>query len=349
MATPSAISTLSHRERSCSSSVTSRPASSVRAGEPGVLEQHQREQATRLGLGRGEGELAGEPDGVAGQVVAAAVTGVVDERQDAQHDREVAQLAKVAATHGALGAADPLRHGRLRNEERVGDLAGGQPTDGPKGEGDLRRRRELGMTAQEQQQQRVIALLGRPLGLLDRHRLLACPARRLTAPCVDESPHGHGAQPGGRVTRRVLGPDPQRLDDRLLHGILGSRELLPAAQQAGEHVRCERPDELVEPVRSPLGAPSQDITSRTSIHSYSGSPPGPGSDDTNAANSSARSMTLDVDHVPTGDQVARLRVRAVRHDRGGVRARRIAPTCAPASGPGRRRTPRDPGAACSLR
>ena len=66
--------------------------------EPGVLEQHQREQATRLGLGRGEGELAGEPDGLAGQVVAAAVTGVIDERQDAQHDREVTQLAKVAAT-----------------------------------------------------------------------------------------------------------------------------------------------------------------------------------------------------------------------------------------------------------
>ena len=36
--------------------------------EPGVVEEHQREQAARLGLLGGEGELAGQPDRLAGQV-----------------------------------------------------------------------------------------------------------------------------------------------------------------------------------------------------------------------------------------------------------------------------------------
>ena len=108
------------------------------------------------------------------------------------------------------------------------------------------------MAAQKEQQQRVVPVLGRPLGLIEGRRLLSCPARRLAAPCVDESTHGHGAQPGGWVARRVLRPDPQCLDDSLLHSILGSRELLPAAQQAGEHVRRDGPDELVELVWSTL-------------------------------------------------------------------------------------------------
>jgi hypothetical protein len=48
------------------------------------------------------------------------------------------------------------------------------------------------------------------------------------------------------------------------------------------------------------------MTSRTSIHSYSGSPPGPGSEETYAASLERALAGLDVDHVPARDQVAGL-------------------------------------------
>ena len=89
-----------------------------------MVEEHQREQPARLGLLRGEGELAGEPDRLAGQVHPARVAGRVDEVEHAQHDGEVAGLVQAAPAQGALGAADPLRHRRLGDVEGVGDLRG---------------------------------------------------------------------------------------------------------------------------------------------------------------------------------------------------------------------------------
>ena len=61
-----------------------------------MVEQHQREQPARLGFVGGEGELAGEPDRLAGQVHPARVAGRVDELEHAQHDREVAGLVQAA-------------------------------------------------------------------------------------------------------------------------------------------------------------------------------------------------------------------------------------------------------------
>ena len=61
-----------------------------------MVEEHQREQPARLGLLRGEGELAGEPDRLAGQVHPARVPGRVDEVEHAQHDGEVAGLVQAA-------------------------------------------------------------------------------------------------------------------------------------------------------------------------------------------------------------------------------------------------------------
>ena len=55
-----------------------------------MVEEHQREQPARLGLLGGEGELAGEPDRLAGEVDPARVAGRVDQVEDAQHDGEVA-------------------------------------------------------------------------------------------------------------------------------------------------------------------------------------------------------------------------------------------------------------------
>ena len=125
-----------------------------------MVEEHQREQPARLGLLGGEGELAGEPDRLAGQVHPARVPGRVDEVEHAQHDGEVAGLVQAAPVQGALGPADPLRHRRLGDVEGVGDLAGGEAADRPQGQGHLGRGRELGVTAAEEQEEGVVALLG---------------------------------------------------------------------------------------------------------------------------------------------------------------------------------------------
>ena len=65
----------------------------------------------------------------------------------------------------------------------------------------------------------------------------------------------------------MLGPDAKGLDHRVLHGILSRGEILSTPEQSGQHLRYQGPDELVDVVRSPLGAHDQAITSRTSIHS----------------------------------------------------------------------------------
>ena len=52
-----------------------------------------------------------------------------------------------------------------------------------------------------------------------------------------------------RVARWVLGPDAQRLERCLLHGVLGAVEVFAAAHQAGEH----QWDESAELTLVPLG------------------------------------------------------------------------------------------------
>lgn len=123
------------------------------------------------------------------------------------------------------------------------------------------------MAAPEQQHQRVITLLGGSLARHERGGLLAAPPSRLATPDIDQASHGNGGEPRPRVARQMLGPDAECLDHRLLHGILSRDEILSAPNQPGQHLRCQGPGGQVNVVRSPLGAPDQAITSRTSIHS----------------------------------------------------------------------------------
>ena len=145
-----------------------RPSRSSRAGSAGVVEEHQREQPARLRFLGGKGQLAGKPDRLAGQVDPARVPGRVDEVEHAQHDGEVAELVQAAPAQGPLGAADPLRHRRLRDVEGVGDLAGGEAADGAQGQRHLGGGCEVGVAAAEEQEKGVVALLrggGRRLGV----------------------------------------------------------------------------------------------------------------------------------------------------------------------------------------
>ena len=73
-----------------------------------------------------------------------------------------------------------------------------------------------------------------------------------------------------------------RLDQRLLHGVLGRREVVPAPDEDTEHLRREVAQDLPRSLRAP-GTSS--MTGRTSSHSWIGLPPLPGAFDTRAATS----------------------------------------------------------------
>jgi hypothetical protein len=73
---------------------------------------------------------------------------------------------------------------------------------------------------------------------------------------VEEPAPGHGDQPALRIPDgvsparakprawgRVGRPDADRLDERVLHGVLGRREVGPAADEDGEHARREAPEQ----------------------------------------------------------------------------------------------------------
>ncbi len=172
-----------------------------------MVEEHQREQPARLRFLGGEGELAGEPDRLAGQVHPARVAGRVDEVEHAQHDGEVAGLVQAAPPQGALGPADPLRHRRLRHVEGVGDLPGGEAADGAQGQRHLGGGREVGVAAAEEQEEGVVALLGGGGPRLGVRRLLAavdgrprCGGRRRAAGSRPSSATRAGRAAGARAT-----------------------------------------------------------------------------------------------------------------------------------------------------
>jgi hypothetical protein len=135
-----------------------------------VGEQHQGEQAGYLSLVRGQAvQPAGEPDRLVGQGGhgdRVAVTGGValaeDQVEDVQHGGQPGAVAVQRETgfpDHLLGAADPLRHRRLRHAEGRGDLRGAQPADRAQRERDLARRRQVRVAAAEQQGQRVVLVL----------------------------------------------------------------------------------------------------------------------------------------------------------------------------------------------
>ena len=121
------------------------------------------------------------------------------------------------------------------------------------------------------------------------HRLLAAVTGGLAAAGVDEPPGRDRRQPRAWVARRVLGPHPQRLQQRLLQRVLGGIEVLAPPDQAREHPRHESAQRVPSSQPRASGRRSRsrqssegasDMISRTSIHSYSGSPRGPGSEET---------------------------------------------------------------------
>ena len=87
------------------------------------------------------------------------------------------------------------------------------------------------MRAQEVQLERVVDHLGRVGRGLAIDAFLAVPSRGIGAGGVEELPPGHRDQPALGVPRWVVRPRPHRLDQGVLHGVLGRREVGSATDE----------------------------------------------------------------------------------------------------------------------
>src|SRR5690606_5546606 len=121
---------------------------------------------------------------------------------------------------GALGPADPLRHGGLGHDVGLRDLAGGEPAYGPEGEGDRRRWAQVGVRAQEVQLQAVVAARRDTGWWVAPEAHLAVSPRGVRAHQIDEHPPGGGDEPALRVRRCAVLPRVAGSDQRLLHRVL---------------------------------------------------------------------------------------------------------------------------------
>ena len=133
--------------------MTRAPAASTRACAARVVQQHQREQAQPFGVvGIERAQHAAEADRFGTELApdqrvacrgrVAFVEDQVDDRQHrgpALRQRGVGRhlVGDAGILDLALGAHQPLRHGRLRNEKRARDLAGRKPAEGAQGQRDL--------------------------------------------------------------------------------------------------------------------------------------------------------------------------------------------------------------------
>ena len=148
-----------------------------------------------------------------------------------------------------LGAGDALLHGAFADQEGARDLLDGEAGDDAQRHRDLLRRRQVGMAADEQQPQDVVAVMRavQPLGdialgifqvgdlvLLRHRRLLGALAHR-----VDAAVAADKDQPGRRVARRpVLRPVLQCPEARILESFLRRIEIAEVAQQRAHRLRA---------------------------------------------------------------------------------------------------------------
>ena len=103
------------------------------------------------------------------------------------------------------------------------------------------------MAGQEEQEQGVVGLFGRAGLRFVVEPLLPPPPGHLGPHDVEVLARGDGHEPALRLVRQaVLRPPPERLDQRLLHGVLGRREVVSAADEDTEHLRTELLEQAVQ-------------------------------------------------------------------------------------------------------
>ena len=233
----------------------------VRAGAgraPGVVQQHQGEQAVGLRVRPERRELAGQPDRLRGQVHVAGVALVEDQVEHPTDGVEVPRPVERLPRHGALRPADPLRHRRLGHEVGRSDLARGQARHRAEREGDGGGGRQCRVGAEEEDPQRVVGVLGGPDAGLGVDRDLAPPAGGLGPYDVEEPPPRDRHQPALRVARGArLGEGAHRLDQGFLDGVLGRREVGSTTDENADHRGDDLPQRnLVEGVHQGMLSPA---------------------------------------------------------------------------------------------
>jgi len=97
------------------------------------------------------------------------------------------------------------------------------------------------VSAQEVQLERVVHRLDRSGHGLALDAYLAPPPGGIGAGGVEELAPGHGDQPAPGVLRRIIRPHAHGLDQGVLHGILGRREVGPAPDEDTDHRGYEVP------------------------------------------------------------------------------------------------------------
>ena len=151
--------------------------------------------------------------------------------------------------HLGLRPTDPLRHRRLGDEERRGDLAGREPAHRAQRQRDGRRRSERGVTAHEHEHERVV-LTGRRIRRRDRPRRgeVFAAASGVVAPVVlDHAPGRDADQPGDRLVRGpVGGPGRCRREEHFLNRVLGIGEVAVTAEHDTEDPRRQLAQQVLD-------------------------------------------------------------------------------------------------------
>jgi len=237
------------------------PSASKRAAER--LQQQQRGQADNLRFALEEPQQqAGKANGLIAQcesqVCRIARRRVALVENQINHGRDGRETLR--AFHGTrsfegqlglgdlrLGPRDPLLHGALAHQEGARDLLDGEAGNDAQGQRDLLGRRKIGMTADEQQPQKIVAVVGAidPLGELRLHILEIgqgiVGGQRLLTPLasggVDRGVSPHQYEPRRGVPgRSVAGPIVQCAQARVLVGLFGRIHVAEIAQQGGDRL-----------------------------------------------------------------------------------------------------------------
>src|SRR5579871_6101922 len=156
-------------------------------------------------------------------------------RRDPERDARVRDLA--------LGAYEALRHRRLGDEERAGDLPGGEAAERAQDQRDLRLEGERRVRAGEEQLEpfvaegRLLVLVGELVhGVGDLWELAAGLDPAIAPQPVDRAVARRDDQPRGGVLRRAgARPALGRDRERLLGGLLGAVEVAEEADHGGKH------------------------------------------------------------------------------------------------------------------
>ena len=154
---------------------------------------------------------------------------------------------RVHLTQPGLRAADPLRHRRLRHQERPGDPVGAEAAHGPQRQRDLRGAGQRRVAAEEQQGQGVVALARYAPGSTSS---ATATSRRGPGPVgtagVDQPPRADPDQPrAGVVGDALVRPLARRGQERLLDGVLAPVEVAVPPHERREDVRRGLPPHVL--------------------------------------------------------------------------------------------------------